>query len=173
MTNQLTTLRQTIAEQYLAAWAPIPGAPQASHDHVHAAIKSIIPDTLMTADDLEALEQSGATEWAIADAYLGSTDTERFAAVMGAAPFTWRWWEDVFYHDGGDWDRPSDVTVEVWDPAQERGGTCYGTIEKRVTPEQILQALDTVHGVDDDLDLDSDSADVVLQIAVFGEVVWG
>jgi len=74
MTNQPTELRQTIAEQYLAAWA----APQASHDSVHAAIKSIIPDTTMTADDLEDLEDltswsaSGADEWVIADAYLCS-----------------------------------------------------------------------------------------------------
>jgi len=90
MTNQLTTLRQTIAEQYLAAWAPIPGAPQASHDHVHAAIKSIIPDTLMTADDLEALEQSGADEWVIADAYLDSLidhrgEREGLAVAVAAA----------------------------------------------------------------------------------------
>ncbi len=106
-------------------------------------------------------------------------NVERFSAVMGACGTMWSWWLDVEYHDGGDFDRPTDITFTVENPYLIDGPD----IVKRVTPREILHALRTacetvpaMEGIDpydEDLDLDASTADCVLQIAVLGEVVYG
>lgn len=110
---------------------------------------------------------------------LTPAETERFSAVMGACPTYWSWWRSIEHHDGGDWDRPSDVTLGIEDPNDETK-----VIVKRVTAKQIVRALGTavrtvpsMTHIDpydtDNLDLDAGDADCVLQIAVLGEVVYG
>jgi len=109
---------------------------------------------------------------------LTPAETERFSAIMGACPTYWSWWRSIEYHDGGDWDQPSDVTLGIDDPADETK-----VVVKRVSARAIVRALGTavrtvpsmkhIDPYDEDLDLDACDADCVLQIAVLGEVVYG
>jgi hypothetical protein len=109
---------------------------------------------------------------------LTPAETERFSAIMGACGTMWSWWRGEEYH-GGDWDRPSDVTLTIEDPA----GDGNEVIVKRLTARQIVRALGTavrtipsmrhIDPYDEDLDLDAGDADCVLQIAVLGDVVYG
>jgi hypothetical protein len=108
---------------------------------------------------------------------LTPAETERFSAIMGACPTHWSWWRSIEYH-GGDWDRPSDVTLGIDDPDDETK-----VIVKRVSARAIVRALGTavrtvpsmkhIDPYDEYLDLDADESDCVLQIAVLGQVVYG
>ena len=107
---------------------------------------------------------------------LTPAEAERFSAIMGACPTTWPWWRGVTYHGGG-WDDPCDITFAVDNPEGE------GVLKKRLSARQVVRALAAaahsvpsmkhVNPYDPDLDLDADTADCVLQVAVFGEVVYG
>lgn len=103
-----------------------------------------------------------------------------WASIFGACPTYWSWWVRIEHLDGGDWNRPSKVRLVIEDPYADPH--TEGVVEDRTfEPGQIFEALAKAtkkyphlfrrqHG---ELDLDASSADVVLQVAIFGEAVYG
>jgi hypothetical protein len=95
--------------------------------------------------------------------------------IFGASAGMWSWWYRID-HTTGDWDTPGYVTLSIEDPDDDRL-----LIHKDVTPEDIFAALDKATEMypwhfgrrDGLLDLDASSADLVLQVALFGEAVYG
>lgn len=100
---------------------------------------------------------------------------EDWAAIFGACPTHWPWWVEIEFL-GGDWDKPSYVFLTVDDPDYE-----MSVVSKTLAPEDIFKALSQAteqfphlfERIDGELDLDADSSDIVLQLAVLGEVVYG
>jgi hypothetical protein len=117
--------------------------------------------------------------------YLGdmtetTTYTERqledWASIFGACAGTWSWW-DTIEHMTGDWDTPGEVFLAIEDPNSEG----YKLVSRTFTADEIFAALRKATRLyphlfrrfDGWLDLDAASADVVLQVAVLGEAVYG
>lgn len=91
------------------------------------------------------------------------------------------WWREVRYAEGADWDKPGKVTLWVDHP-----DFAEGTKEKRktISPKDVVEALykamekgyvDACTGspIFEEMSWDQCSSDVILQIAVLGEVVYG
>jgi len=102
---------------------------------------------------------------------LTPAETERFSWIMGSSGTMFSWWQAVEFH-GGDWQTPSDITFTVEDPDDEEK-----ELGKRVTARNIVRAFGTARrlhlGKDfDHENLDAPAADIVLQIAVLGSVVY-
>lgn len=86
------------------------------------------------------------------------------------------WFVNVIYHDGGDWDKPSRITVKHWDPETEG----ERVIKTDLSVEQVLQAYAKLLGerythcggcaLDDP---DACTSDAVLQHAVYGDFIYG
>lgn len=97
-------------------------------------------------------------------------DVELWKAVWGAGAETWGWWRRFDYQDGADWDKPGTVRVTVLDPNNDEW------IDKDINLDDIVNAYVKLKETRSDLDydnFDANSADLVLQIAVLGEVVYG
>jgi hypothetical protein len=95
--------------------------------------------------------------------------------IFGASAEMWSWWRWIEFLDG-DWDKPCSVILHIEDPDDET--KVVGHLRH---PEEIFAALATAtelypwHFVRHcgELDLDASSADVVLQVAALGDVVYG
>jgi hypothetical protein len=96
-------------------------------------------------------------------------------SIFGASAEMWSWWRWIEFLDG-DWDKPCSVILHIEDPDDET--KVVGHLRH---PEEIFAALATAtelypwHFVRHcgELDLDASSADVVLQVAALGDVVYG
>jgi hypothetical protein len=105
--------------------------------------------------------------------------TDIWDEVFGSGWETCPWWRNVKYHDGAAWDKPGRVTIGIEGPEGDV------ILEKDVTPETFCAALERVISEGyrdactgevirlDDFMWDSCSGDVVLQMAVLGEVIYG
>lgn len=97
--------------------------------------------------------------------------------VFGSSFETWSWWVTVTYKDGADWDKQGVVEITAWDPAGDQADYVQpDTVTRTVTPESLYLAALLYLGKnftsDDVENLDADSADCIVQTAVFGEVVY-
>lgn len=100
---------------------------------------------------------------------------EDWASIFGASATMWSWWRGL-NHVTGDWDVPGTVLLTVEDPDDEDK-----TVTMECSPEDIFSALRKANRLyphlfrrfDGYLDLDAGSADVVLQVAIFGEAIYG
>jgi len=103
-------------------------------------------------------------------------------AVLGSGWETWGWWEDAVYSKGADWDSIGTITLTIANPDDEDSKP----ISKMLGVDDLAAALaksisrgyrDSCTGERIDLDVqggfDACSSDVVLQIAVLGDVVYG
>jgi len=101
---------------------------------------------------------------------------EFWSAIFGAEPFIWPWWVKVDYAEGCDWETPGEVTITVADPDDAEDSTTKTlTLEDLVAAYLIaLEQYPRSVGVGwETPDFDSESSDLILQIAVQGEVVFG
>lgn len=95
--------------------------------------------------------------------------------IFGASATMWSWWYEMI-HLTGDWDTPGRVLLTIEDPDAE-GSTITAVLD----PAQVFAALGTATRLypwhygrrDGFLDLDASSADLVLQVALFGEAIYG
>lgn len=108
-------------------------------------------------------------------------DKELWSEILGSGWETWDWWQGHEYAPGADWDQPGSLTVTVVSPDDDAD-----TVTVTVSVEQVAAALDVAiraglvdacTGVpisrSDEFDWDACSGDTVMQMAVFGEVVYG
>ena len=104
---------------------------------------------------------------------------EWWSAIFGCAYESLPWWFGEKFHDGGSWEFPSDVTLVSESPFDETDefDSEVKSVTKRFTVEDIRAAFNkAVAEKPDLLDLDSYdcySGDYILQIAMYGEVVFG
>lgn len=108
------------------------------------------------------------------------TQIEDWKAIFGAGVEYNGWWQAISHLDGSDWKTPGRVTLVIDNPDYEG----VVPVSKTLEAADIFAALRTAmekypwgdfvrHPVYGDLDLDASSADVALQIALFGDVVYG
>jgi hypothetical protein len=98
-------------------------------------------------------------------------------AVAGSLP-TWEWWREFKFMAGATWDRPGELAVTGENPNDETK-----TITKTLTARDFLAAYDKLRTTDNggqhcgtcDLidDPDDCSSDLLLQQAMYGEIVYG
>jgi hypothetical protein len=94
---------------------------------------------------------------------------EFWSEIFGASFEIWEWWFAVNYIEG-DWDKAG--TVEV---IAEHEGSDELEI-KRFTVEEIASAYNAclAKGLDVDIEnMDACSSDLVIQMAMFGEIIYG
>lgn len=99
---------------------------------------------------------------------------EFFSNILGSSPFHWEWWTGAEYDEGFDWETyPTDwglpfLTVSILDPDDENE-------EKELTTKVCLNDLVRAYTRSEHRDWenhDASSSDRILQIVVFGEVVY-
>lgn len=104
-------------------------------------------------------------------------DEQLWSAVLGSAFETWSWWRDVSYPTGSDWETPGTVMLTLDDPEHgESDGVLLSrtlTIDDIVRGYQLLLQQFQFDVTPYDLDFDAVSGDAVLQLAIFGELVYG
>lgn len=97
-----------------------------------------------------------------------------WSEIMGSAWESWDWWVTLDYSEGADWDKVGEITVTSWDGE----GECEedGTLTKTLTIQDLAEAYGkclaegcriNIH------DLDACQGDQILQMAMFGEIVYG
>lgn len=95
--------------------------------------------------------------------------------IFGASAGMWSWWH-IMQHMTGDWETPGRVLLSIDNPDDD------GVVAQVCEPQDIFDALHKAEVLyphlyhrnqDGFLDLDASSADVVLQVALFGEAVYG
>lgn len=108
-----------------------------------------------------------------------SVNAEEFwSAVFGSAWETWEWWVGLNYLEGSDWDKVGQVEITALDPD---GNQETDTIKKVLGLDDIVNAFTkavtdnkSFGGFDPhELDLDACDGDVVIQYAMFGDVIYG
>lgn len=102
-----------------------------------------------------------------------------WSSICGSAWETWSWWYGWKY-EGGDWDKPCNLWIIVDDPYTEGDDfAANSTLCALVTLDDIVRALeelsDHAQVVDCLLNDDFDAVygDVVMQQAIFGEIIFG
>ncbi len=101
------------------------------------------------------------------------------SSVFGSAFETWSWWRTFSFLDG-DWETPGHVALGIENPD---GGE---DITKVLTLAEVVQAFQQALDLgivspncmylstrEPDIDLDAEMADVILQLAMLGEVTYG
>jgi hypothetical protein len=99
--------------------------------------------------------------------------TEFWSSVMGSLEFMGEHWLKVKYRGDADWNKPGIVTITA-DNGEE-------TVTKSLTIEDLVQAYEAAiakpyyhcGGTIDIDDMDECASDIVLQLAMFGDVVYG
>lgn len=103
-------------------------------------------------------------------------DAEDFwSNVLGSAWETWDWWVRLDYSEGSDWDKLGEITITAQDPNADWEDE-QPTITKTLTVEDLAAAygkcISEGHRFNLE-DLDASDGDCVIQMAMFGEVVYG
>lgn len=99
-------------------------------------------------------------------------DLEFWQNIVGSCFETWSWWTGWSYEEGSSWEKPGAILLDAIDPD-------YGDLlfeDKRITLEDMAKAYGELVSQGyrlDPTDLDADAADVIVQQAAFGEVVYG
>lgn len=99
-------------------------------------------------------------------------EQELWETVFGSAPFAFgNWFTEADYLGDASWEKAGSMRIVGINDKEE-------TIEKVITPEDLARALPIANKqVHMDLfnfdDYDAISADAVLQVAIFGKVIFG
>jgi len=103
---------------------------------------------------------------------------DTWAAICGSAWEELPWWWGVDYEEG-DWDEPCTLWVGVADPEDKGLWFQDGVVTATFTIEDMVRALEELRDhpqIMRDLrsgDFDCIYGDVVIQQAIFGEVIYG
>lgn len=109
------------------------------------------------------------------------TDEEVWETVFGSSPemFGTNWWVSYDFLEGSDWDKAGAVRITLLDP-EDLEETGEKTVTKVLYPSDLVEALQKVvasgNRYTNWLDLeayDSVAGDVIIQTAVYGEIVFG
>lgn len=109
---------------------------------------------------------------------------ELWSAIMGSGFDTFNWWQGMRFEDAS-WESPGvvgTVTMRVEDP--KSGGTLSKTIDMKRLLVAISYAIEkgyrdplvpdgTIGMAVASMDFDAVTGDIVMQCAVFGDVVYG
>jgi hypothetical protein len=98
-------------------------------------------------------------------------DKDLWGAVFGAGATQWPWWHSVDYMDGADWETPGTAMIGIEDPDDE-DRTIVGAVTVDLLAKAYSKAIQENIIRDRYDDLDANSADIVLQIAILGELVY-
>lgn len=100
--------------------------------------------------------------------------TDFWSNVMGSINFNFEWWRAVKYLDGADWNKPGTVQLTI-DNGEGKPYTKKLTTDHLVTAYRYVIAQGYTHcGMEVDIeDMDECSSDMVLQVAMLGDVVYG
>ncbi len=98
---------------------------------------------------------------------------EFWSSIMGSTEFMGEQWLKVKYHGESDWDKPGSVIITADNGEEE--------VSKTLTIEVLVQAYEAViakpyyhcGGTVDIDNMDECASDIVLQQAVFGDVIYG
>lgn len=101
-------------------------------------------------------------------------DTEFWSNIMGSTEFPNEWWLKVEYHGDASWEVPGTVTITADNGEGE-------TVAKSLTIDDLVKAYEFVVAnkyhhcnVTVDIDnMDECASDLVLQVAMFGDVIYG
>jgi hypothetical protein len=99
--------------------------------------------------------------------------TEFWSSIMGSTEFMGEQWLKVRYHGDSDWDKPGSVTITADNGEEEVTKTLH--IEDLVQAYEAVIAKPYYHcgGTVDIYNMDECASDIVLQQAVFGDVIYG
>jgi hypothetical protein len=101
-------------------------------------------------------------------------DADFWSEIFGSTEFTFDWWLKVKYLDGASWEKPGLVEITVLDGNNERLTKVLGIEDLVIAYEDVVtQGLGHCGGVVDIENMDECASDLVLQQAMFGEVIYG
>jgi hypothetical protein len=103
---------------------------------------------------------------------------EFWSAVFGSAWESWDWWLDYEFLENTDWDKAGSVRIVGLDP---EGNQQTDKIEKVLTIEDLVKSYTHLVNTNPniptlsfgELDLDASDGDVIIQHAIFGDVIYG
>lgn len=107
------------------------------------------------------------------------TPEHLWSMICGSGWETWSWWYALDYV-GGDWDKPCDLWVVVDNPfTDDDASGSEDALCAKVSIADIAQAISELQNHPQVMeclasdDFDAVYGDVVMQQAVFGEVIYG
>jgi hypothetical protein len=97
-----------------------------------------------------------------------------WSEILGSAWETYDWWVSLDYSEGAAWDKVGELTITAWDGQgeSEEEGTITKTLGIKDLAEAYGKCLSEGFRINIH-DLDADQGDVILQMAMFGEIVYG
>jgi extradiol dioxygenase family protein len=99
------------------------------------------------------------------------TEEELWSRVMGVAWQSYDWWASAEYLDGADWDKPGAIRVNgEFYPKGHTGGITITVHDLAYALERMNFSQSTIDILSDNADCSS--ADELMQVAVFGEVIY-
>lgn len=109
------------------------------------------------------------------------TEQDLWETIFGASPemFGTSWWISYKFREDSDWDKAGAVRITLLDP-EDLEETGKKTVSKVLYPSDLVEALGKVFNSGNrytnwlDLDeYDSVAADVIIQTAIYGKIVFG
>lgn len=105
-------------------------------------------------------------------------DAEEFwSEIMGSTEFYEEWWAAVKFKDGAQWDKPGKVDITVYTDVDSSTETVTKTLDiddlAKAYGEVIAKPYYHCGGTVDIHNMDSCASDIVLQQAMFGDVIYG
>ena len=95
-----------------------------------------------------------------------------WSEVLGSGWESSPWWTNIEYGEGSDWDKVGELTITGWSAEGEDQGSTVKTLNIGDLAEAFGKCIAEGYRVNLE-DLDADSGDAVIQMAVYGEVLFG
>lgn len=92
--------------------------------------------------------------------------------ILGSGWEAWDWWVDLSYSKGASWDVVGELTITAWDGETEGEATITKTLGIQDLVDAYSKCLAEGYRFNLD-DFDSLQGDAIIQMAMFGEVVYG
>ena len=95
-----------------------------------------------------------------------------WSSICGSAWESWEWWLGWKY-EGGDWENPCTLWVVAENPYDDGAITATVTVDDLARAIEDLQHSTVVMAAVVSSDFDALTGDIIMQQAIFGEVVYG
>lgn len=100
-------------------------------------------------------------------------DSEEFwSNVLGSGWEASPWWTSVVYRDGSDWDKVGELLITGWSADGEESPRTSKLLNIGDLAEAFGKCVSEGYRLNPE-DLDSEQGDAVIQMAVYGEVIYG